>query len=728
MHRFARMSGPLLCIVAFGSLLAACSEPTSGCPTGVRCSDGAPADNATGETGSDSGATDAAQDVAPDEGIDATLDVINPGMLEVVSIVIDPESPGFVSLNGARETQSFRVLGVRRDGQRVPLPGGTWSLEHSRMGDIANDGTFTSNGVAGGRVAVRVETVLPNTMTAQAMTTLTVRIERSVAVGGRPESAAANFTMPAVTDPARAPVVRYPLDQTVMPNNVAPPDVQWDPNGAMDDWFRIRILKPNALVTGYVRHTGMGFLHDWHVDPAVWRAIAETDLDAPATLLVDRWDHTSRQVVSRSPVTVNLTRGGIYGAVYYWEVEQGRIRRISPDTGANDDIIPHSGRRFSCGSFPVECIACHTVSRNGRWLAGGIGDAGGQGAVYDLTRDLTADPAPSVFPVTTTSARWIWSTFNPSATRLLTNLVDGSLVLIDPQFGTVIPSTGLPPHAVAQPDWSPDGASVAYVTTSATTGQNSIDFTRGDLTITAASGMDDFGPETVLHRGADLVSSPEGGSIDAHPTWSPDSRFIAFGHGTNARSASATTVHPSALYLEPRMGGVPVRLDNANEGPSGRQSHWPTFSPFTTLAADGRSSYVWIAYHSQRVYGNNLGRTPPPPTPCVGAQAPRQLWVSAINLATPAGRDPSSVPYWLPGQNVSGNNMAAYWAAQPCRTNGTDCRTNADCCSGRCNAMGRCEPPPVSMCRRLGATCGSNGDCCAGLMCVGNVCDFPPPG
>jgi hypothetical protein len=125
----------------------------------------------------------------------------------------------------------------------------------------------------------------------------------------------------------------------------------------------------------------------------------------------------------------------------------------------------------------------------------------------------------------------------------------------------------------------------------------------------------------------------------------------------------------------------------------------------------------WLAFYSTRDYGNAQ----------VGTRGTnrRQIWVAAIDANAPAGSDPSFVAYWLPGQNVRDHNVAAYWAAEACRMNGSECRTNSECCSGRCNASGRCEPPPAMECRRRGQTCSMDGDCCMGLRCFGNVCETP---
>jgi hypothetical protein len=228
-----------------------------------------------------------------------------------------------------------------------------------------------------------------------------------------------------------------------------------------------------------------------------------------------------------------------------------------------------------------------------------------------------------------------------------------------------------------------------------------------------------FAAPNVLHRGADLAMATERGATDSHPTWSPDSRLLAFQHGVGAFSLNG----PAALYLISRDGGTPVRLDNAVGGANAVESYHPTFSPFSTMEPGGRR-YYWLAYFSRRDYGNAQAGT--------RGTRRRQLWVTAIDASAPPGTDPSSVPYWLPGQDVATENMAAYWAQEACRMNGTECRASSECCSGVCRPdpmmpmRYTCQPPPPAECRRRGQTCGGASDCCMGLTCLGNVCDLPP--
>ena len=70
-----------------------------------------------------------------------------------------------------------------------------------------------------------------------------------------------------------------------------------------------------------------------------------------------------------------------------------------------------------------------------------------------------------------------------------------------------------------------------------------------------------------------------------------------------------------------------------------------------------RGWLLWLVFYTTRDYGNASAGTK-------GTQR-RQLWVTAIDKAKLANGDPSSVPYWLPDQDVNTANMSAYWALPP---------------------------------------------------------------
>ncbi len=527
---------------------------------------------------------------------------------------------------------------------------------------------------------------------------------------GTPMDAPDRFRTPGVTDAMRAAHVVYPLDHVVFPHNVYPPDVQWEPVGVAGDIFRVRVAGTSPLLTAYVEHRGAAFHHDHTFDQDTWTAMADRAGTRELTLTVDRWDAARDQVVLGTPVHIRFARGSIAGAVYYWTLgdfggTQGRVLRVFQGTGVAprpENFMPSPPPRDDGN----RCAACHGLSRDGNRLALSLGD-GRFGGVYDATTDLTG---PDPTPVFRFSDPWFFAAFNPDGSRILMTDPDQRTQLLDGRTGARVSTAALP--NATHPAWSPDGRTVAFISSA----DNAWNLSRGDLTVMDAAADDRFSEARVIHRG-DATDGAEGAGLDAYPSFSPDSRFIAYQHGRRVLLSAKGAA--GALYLVPPSGGAPTRLDRLS---AGSDAWYPSFTPFVTPGADEASVY-WLLFYSRRDYGNALAGT--------HGSHRRQIWVAAVS--TTGSGDPSSVPYWLPGQDVAQENASAFWAPRPCRPNSAVCSGDSQCCSGNCSdelveGQRVCRPPPPSGCRRAGQSCGATSDCCdRTLECAGGVC-LPTPG
>lgn len=678
--------GPGL-LVALALSVAGCSAPapTPGtcasdteCRSGERCVDQRCRPGIDAGPGVDSGTPGA--------------DAGDAGRRTFVGLEIAPASPTVRCLNGAPASVDLDVAARYDDGSATPLDAAFWSLASSQLGTIdSTTGVFTADGELAGAVEVTVEA-----LGATATTTVTVEVEHELLGEGVPTDAPSRFSGPRVVDAAREASLLYPLSGTVFPQNVYPPEVQWE-RGADGDLYLVHLAAPGVDVRAYLLHSGGGFRYAWLVERAAWRALAESAPETDVTLVVDRLEAASGEIVAGTPRTFRFAAAVIRGAIYYWDLGGGRVVRIRGDGTGREAFMPNPPARPGDGR---RCVACHTVSNDGRRMAAELWDGGDYGAIFDLTVDLSGDPAPTLVPPD--RQRFLTASFNPDSSRLVANAGNG-LFLMDGNTGALIPST-LPTAGSAHPSWAPDGSLVAFV--SNTNGGWGVDFTRGDLSVVDVSG-DTFGAPRTIYAGAPLVA--------ARPSWSPDSQWIAIQHGEHSRAFQdpggglPTIPRPAIVRLVSRDGSATHDLAALNGGM--RNSYYPTFSPFD------EGGYFWLAFFSTRDYGNAQAGT--------RGTGRRQLWVAAVSSSPGAG-DPSHPPYWIPQQDVASQNMAAYWAPEPCRADGRSCASSGECCSGFCRDRGDgpiCVPPDTVPCSLEGESCRSDGDCCEGAgTCLADRC------
>ncbi|AKF04593.1 PD40 domain-containing protein [Sandaracinus amylolyticus] len=644
---------------------------------------------------------------------------------EVVSLELDPAEVELTSGDGSTPTVTLRAFARTVQGERVEVSPESWTLAHDRIGSIDEHGTFTASGRAGGEVQVtaRVPGVIAPVV---GHATIRVRLTLSVPLDPMvPPTLPERFdTLPEVEEPFESPALLYPLEGARMPNNVGAPELQWEPFAQAGDAFRVVIETPHATVRAYTYDDGRTFRASYPIDRNTWRVVADSALGEEITIRVDRIPSGGSEVVRGTPVTIWLSEDGVFGTVYYWQV------RVDPQGSDVLRLDAASGTRQSVfGTESGGCVGCHALSHDGRQLSATLDSRGVQWTTAVVDTTSASAPPPDVMGPFTPAYHFM--AFSPDATRILASrpLAPATrdvtaLFLLDGATGAEMAASGLPTGQAGYPTWSPDGARVAWMDGGSDGPSGTRSPTR--IVVSDVAEGDAFGEARVVHDGASLASAPEGGSTDSRPTWSPDSRFLAFAHGTSSVSSVQFDGEPptASLYLVSRDGGTPIRLVRGMGDGGPVDAFWPVFSPFVTEERDG-SRLFWLAFYSRQDFGNARAGT--------AGTSRRQLWVMAIDpAAAERGEDPSSPPYWLTGQDTRADDIAALWAPTSCRGRDESCSTSSECCSGECAAADpsmpdvlTCRPPTV--CRRSGDSCEDASDCCDGLECNLGVCGYVPP-
>lgn len=563
----------------------------------------------------------------------------NPGMATVKSIDVTPADATIAVDNGATPTPlGYTAVGHFSDGHTETLGDAVFTLDSSgqHLGNFSG-AQFAASGNAAG-----TGHVIAAARGATGMTGVTVTVHRVKLGPGVPADAPGKFGTP--VPGALSPMIDYPLDGAVMPSSVASPNVQWEGTAAVGDLFRVKLVAGGATLESIVANAA-GFTWSWMPGIDDWTLVTNSAGSKPVTVTVDHWDAQSGAQAG-NPVKLSLVTADVGGAIYYWDLSEGKMQRID----ASGRALAISNPPPSPSDANNHCVACHVVSRDGRFLASELWGGSLSGAVFDLSNPAvsTGNPAPTMTPLNSYVS--LFSTFNPSATRLMIN-PGTSLSLVDPKTGAAVPTTGTPlPTKAAHPSWSPDGTLVAFINN--IDGTWAVDYTTGDLQVLPAGAGDSFGAPMTL------VASSTGNPAFKAPSWpsfTPDSQWIGFGAGTNSRGRNSVgmppteVVYPGALFLVSRNGGAPTQLDTACGG--ALNCYLPNFSPYD---AGGR---FWLVFYSLRDYGNTQ----------VGTKGTkrRQMWVTAVDKSKLGSGDPSSVPYWLPFQDPKTENMSAFWALPP---------------------------------------------------------------
>lgn len=644
--------------------------------------------------------------VDPLDGADAS-DLLDGAMNgdPIDALTLNPTAVTLRVSGAAPQTYTFAALGSL--GTSAPhAVAASFEIDSADVGDIDPvTGVFTSNNLAGGVVTV---TATYQGMTATATLTVVLALEEAVGTG-LPEDPGALFDPANTTivkdDPTHTPSLVYPVAQTMFPQNLAHVLFQWRAAGAKlfqlafhSDVLDYQIYTDGVEDTCTQAGTQVAC---WQSDEAAWRRLARSNAGHSVSLTLRATDPAHPGTVYEgAAVTLFFSKSPVPGAIYYWSTTAKGIRR-----GRMEDLAPTNF--LTPTEADGNCVACHTLSRNGKAMAA---DVGGENLwVVEVTQDV---PPPRRFTqYQNKNIGSSWATFNPDTTRIISSK-GGVLTLRDGASGAPIGANSgvisLDKNLATMPDWAPDGGRVVFAMGAGAKGRKATAASIAQISVTG----DTFGAPEVI------VASQGGSDDNSWPMFDPSSQWIAF-----VKSTSSSEKDPTAQIhvVKAQASASPQALTRANTLVNDTSIETGLFNNMPTWAPSEDDGLAWVAFTSTRDYGMVLadGST-------YGKQL-RQMWIAAVDMSKLGQGDPSYPAFHVPFQELTENSHRPFWAEDALVPEG-DAGVPLDAGSPAVDAgsadagdagtgdagTGDAGPPA---CIAADQDC-SSGTCCAGLVCA----------
>jgi hypothetical protein len=414
----------------------------------------------------------------------------------------------------------------------------------------------------------------------------------------------------------------------------------------------------------------------WESDEAAWTALAASNAGQTVTLKIRSVDPAAPTTLYESAAyTLHFSKKEVPGAIYYWSTTVAGVRR-----GLMGDPAPTNF--YTPAQANGKCVACHTLSKNGKLLAADVG-----GESLGVVQVSTTVPPPVNFGPTGTPATnyaSAWATFDPDA-KYVVQSKQGVMTLRDAKTGaTVGANNGLIPLGLLgiQPDWAYDGKHIVFA--QATKDRAGGTTVRQVSTTIAATGVTFGALDVLVPAAAD--------TLYGYPMYNPTNEFIVFVKGKGIEKDLTDQLQLVKAALS--QTALPLTRANTlvNDGTvaTGIENNMPTWAP--TAGPDVQ----WVAFASRRDYGFVLANG------SKFGDDKQQLWIAAVDVSKlGTGVDPSYPAFRVPFVELTENAHRPFWALDALAPNPADAGTG-----------GTDAGPCVTL----------NGDCTSGLCCAGLQC------
>jgi hypothetical protein len=520
----------------------------------------------------------------------------------------------------------------------------SWSLSDPGVGTIQGGLLTVRGGIDhGGRVSVYA-----NYGVQSGVGTVNIKYNApDVVEPGAPANAKDYFSG---SDGGPAPGWVYPLPQTMLPRNLGQVNLQW--NGVSSTVvYRIHIDSPLYVRNIYLpASTCSGSNCQYQPSDMVWGAIALSLAGGDATFTLSASTGVG-QPFGSADRKLSFSPEDVKGGLYYWSTTITGIYRV-PLGAKTAQVFINRGNEFGCSG-------CHAVSRDGKKVALEFGSADGVGGgVVDGANGTSYIIKPP------SAGQWNLQSFSPMGDMLIVNWMQQAKI-IDSTTGQKLYDV---PVRMAQPEWSPDGQNIVYVSYPPNGSGDEWNATNiGDIMVLPWNGGAFGSPQTI-------VSHTDNAEYHFYPSWTPDSKWIVFNTGKVPckGGSGCNTYDPTNTVLrivKATPGSKPIELVRAGYmGNSG--TNWPRVTPFIQ-----GGKLIFFTFSARFPYGFvKTGSNP-------------QIWMAGVDLEqadSHPDQDPSFAPFWLPFQNPSESNHLGTWTTDVKCTDDSQCPSEFRCMGGNC--------------------------------------------
>jgi hypothetical protein len=516
------------------------------------------------------------------------------------------------------------------------------------------------------------------------------------------------------------PVIKYPLTESMHAMNQGDITFMWDAGVATNNLFRLSVTAGTAgkKFEFYLPCKAKDGKCVYQMPETEWLDLGNQfrgqDLTFTLTgteLSEASLDGGPASVVSTSKdITITFSPEPVIGGLYYWAAASKSIKRF---TFGAKKAVPYIVPNSPTDEFT--CVACHSVSRNGKVIAFAVSqDPGGENTSAIQTAPTDDPTMPFVKPTKgmtpyysgagdLTHNNQIGPTDNFGHNVALSP--DGSLAAtngIAPppttsgwplNFGIRDTRTGMSLGSWDQgdplfgdnkipifPEWSPDGTSIVATMSEFQNNNGCAFWTQstctGSIVTMSWTPTDPMNPTMGGTLGeAHVLVKNNAQAYHFYPSWSPDGKWIVFVSAPGGQGVSSLSNPKAVLRIVPSTGGpytcpssqcfdlvrgTQYKWADSIAG-NGKHSTWPKFSPF---AQGPNKNLFFISFTSGIPYGS-LVNTDMPSKP--------ELWsffVDTEKLVFGKG-DPSWAPVWLPYQDINDGAISPYWTETlPCTVDG----------------------------------------------------------